>query len=120
MAYAVFVPYYYFKGGNMRRGWELEYADGTIIKESQMNWKQAPKLGIVRLTLRYDGREWNINNKPAYVQKKRASMVPGQAGTFQVESRSVGYYDEIDGKPIKVWYTVDEFSGKMKMEVENL
>lgn len=104
----------------MRRGWEVEYADGKVINENQMNWKKLPKDGIVRLTLRYDGREWNVQEKTAYVQKKRASMVPGAPDSFQIESRSIGYYDTADGQPIKVWYTVDEFTGKMTMEVQNL
>lgn len=104
----------------MRRGWEVEYADGKIIKENQMDWKKLPKQNMVRLTLHYDGRQWDLNNKIAYVQKKRASMIPGVANSFQVESRSVGYYDTVDGKTVKVWYTVNEITGFMKMEVENL
>ncbi len=101
---------------SIRRGWEAEYSDGTIINENQMDWKKIPKVGIIRLTLYYDGRQWNIENKVAYVQKKRASMIPGVQESFVVESRSIGYYE---GNK-KVWYTVDEFTGQMKMEVKEL
>ena len=104
----------------MKRGWEVEYADGTIITEDQMNWKKIPKINIARVTLHYDGRQWNLIGKLAYDQKKCASMIPGVENSFQIESRSVGYYDEEDGKPIKVWYTVNEMTGKMTMEVQNL
>jgi len=104
----------------MRRGWEIEYIDGTVIKESQMEWKKAPKINIVRVTLHFDGRQWNLENKLAYDQKKRASVVPGIQDSFQIESRSVGYYDVVNEKPIKVWYTVNEFTGKMTMEVQDL
>jgi len=104
----------------MRRGFEIEYADGTIIKEVQMEWKKAPKINITRVTLHYDGRQWDLENKVAYDQKKRGSVVPGVPNSFQIESRSIGYYDVADGKPIKVWYTVNEFTGKMTMEVQNL
>jgi len=104
----------------MRRGWEVEYLDGTIIKEVQTEWKKIPKVDIVRVTLHYDGRQWNLENKIAYDQKKRGSTVPGVPNSFQMESRSVGYYDVVDEKPIKVWYTVNEFTGKMTMEVKNL
>ncbi len=97
----------------MRRGWEVEYIDGRVIKETQMEWKKIPKVDMVRLTLHYDGKQWNIHDKPAYVQKKKASMVPGVAESFVVESRSIGYYEGNQ----KVWYTVDEFTGQMKMEV---
>lgn len=102
----------------MRRGWEVEYADGKTINEEQMEWRYLPREGMVRLTLRFDGREWSIHNKVAYLQKKRASMIPGVAKSFQIESRSIGYYDVVDGKNCKVWYTVDEMTGKMKMEVQ--
>lgn len=104
----------------MRRGWEVEYEDGTVVNESQVDWKEIKKDKIVRLSLHYDGRQWNILDKIAYVQKKRASMIPGVEESFQVESRSIGYYDVEDGKSSKVWYTVDEFTGKMTMEVEQL
>jgi rubrerythrin len=104
----------------MRRGWELQYEDGTIITEEQMDWKRAPKIGIVRLTLHYDGREWSIVNKSVYLQKKRASMIPGISESFQVESRSIGYYEEQQDKVVRVWYTVNENTGKMTMDVEGL
>jgi hypothetical protein len=100
----------------MRRGWSVEYVDGTEINENQMEWSKIPKVGIVRLTLNHDGKQWNIHDKLAYVQKKRASMVPGVQESFVIESRSIGYYDDNH----KVWYTVDEFTGQMKMEVTDI
>jgi len=104
----------------MRRGWSVEYLDGTIINEDQMEWKKLPKVNMVTVVLHYDGREWLIHNKAAYLQKKQASMIPGVNESFQVESRSIGYYDIIDGKDCKVWYTVDENTGNMTMEVNNI
>ena len=104
----------------MRRGWCVEYNNGTVINEDQMEWKKLPKINMIRLTLHYDGREWSIHDKVAYLQKKQASMVPGVNESFQIESRSIGYYDIIDGKNCKVWYTVEEDTGKMIMEVTNL
>jgi len=100
------------------RGWEVQYSDGTIINEEQMSWKSLSKVNIVRVSLKYDGRQWDILNKPAYLQKKRASMVPGVAESFRAESRSIGYYDEVDGKSCKVWYTVEEDTGKMTVNIE--
>ena len=104
----------------MRRGWEVEYANGSKINESKMEWRALPKQNIVRLTLHYEGRQWVLSDKMAYVQKKRGSAIPGVASSFQVESRSIGYYDVVDGKTSKVWYTVNESTGHMKMEVENI
>jgi len=98
----------------MRRGWSVEYEDGTTITEEQKNWKKIPKVGIIRLTLHYDGRRWDVHNKIAYLQKKKGSVVPGISESFQVESRSIGYYE---GNK-KVWYTVDEHTGRMCMEVK--
>jgi hypothetical protein len=101
---------------SIRRGWEVEYVDGTIINENQMGWKELPKINIVRVTLHFDGKRWDVHNKAAYVQKKRASVVPGVPDSFMIESRSIGYYEEDK----KVWYTVNEFTGQMKMEVKDL
>ena len=100
----------------MRRGWVVKYEDGRVIKETDMDWKQIPKVGIVKLSLLFDGKRWDIHDKPAYVQKKRASIVPGAPDSFMIESRSIGYYE---GNK-KVWYTVDESTGQMKMEVQEL
>ena len=104
----------------MRRGWEVRYEDGTVIKESQMDWRKIPKVGMTGVTLHYDGRQWDLDNKMAYDQKKRGSVVPSIPDSFQIESRSIGYYDMDGDKPIKVWYTVNEFTGKMTMEVKSL
>ena len=95
------------------RGWEVEYSDGKIINEDQEEWNKIPKQNIIRLTLRYDGREWNITGKRKYYQKKHASAVPGVANSFRIESRSIGYYE----KDSKILYTVNEHTGRMKMEV---
>lgn len=100
----------------MRRGWEAEYSDGTIITENQAEWKDIPKVNMIRLTLHFDGRRWDIKNKLAYIQKKRASMVPGFNESFQIESRTIGFYE----KDCKVLYTVSESTGQMKMEVINI
>jgi hypothetical protein len=100
----------------MKRGWEVELADGTIIREDQMDWNRVPSNKIVRLTLRFEGREWNITGKENYIQKKRASMIPFKPESFRVESRSIGYYDNTG----KVWYTVNENTGKVKVEVEDI
>lgn len=99
-----------------RRYWEVEYYDGKVINENQMEWKKIPKVGIKRLTLYFDGKRWDINNKPAYFQKKRASMVPGMSDSFQVEARMIGYYEGTN----KVMYTVNESTGMMKMGVKEI
>ena len=98
----------------MFRGWEVHYVDGTVIKEGEVDWKEIKKANIVKLILFYDGRFWSLSGKEGYLQKKQASVIPGVPGSFQVESRSIGYYDG----PTKVWYTVNESTGVMKMTVE--
>ena len=100
----------------IRRGWEVEYADGTKINENQAEWKDIPKQGLIRLTLHYDGRRWDLNNKLVYFQKKQASVVPGIADSFQIESRTIGYYEDNH----KVLYTVNEHTGKMIMAVQDI
>ena len=120
MAQCYICSLFLFIGGSMRRGWEVEYEDGTVIKEVQMAWRKIPKINIVRVTLHYEGRRWDLTDKEAYDQKKRGSMVPGMPETFQIESRSIGYYDIVNDEPVKIWYTVNEFTGKMTMEVKKL
>jgi hypothetical protein len=98
------------------RGWEVEYQDGTVINEDQAEWKEIPKVGMRRLTLHHDGKQWDMLNKPAYFQKKRASVIPNIPGSFRVESRTIGFYEDQN----KVLYTVDEVTGKMTMEVREI
>lgn len=98
------------------RGWVAEYADGTKISEDQTDWKDIPKVGIKRLTLHYDGRSWSMDNKLVYFQKKRASVIPNVPGSFRVEARTIGYYEDFN----KVMYTVDEETGQMTMKVEEI
>ena len=100
----------------MIRGWEVELDDGSIIQEDVFkNWNKVPKNRIVRLTLRFDGREWNILGKDTFLQKKRGSSAPFVPDSFKIESRSIGYYEG----SAKVWYTVNENTGNMKLEMED-
>jgi hypothetical protein len=99
-----------------RRYWEAEYYNGKIINENQMEWKKIPKMGIKRLTLFYDGRQWDLIGKQVYFQKKRASVVPGIPDSFQIEARSIGYFEGTN----KILYTVDEYTGVMKMTVKDI
>lgn len=98
------------------RGWEVEYGDGTRVNEDQVEWKDIPKQDIKRLTLHYDGRRWDLENKLVYYQKKHASVIPSIVDSFRIESRSIGYYEDNS----KVLYTVDEHTGRMKMEVKEI
>ena len=99
----------------MRRGWEVQLKNGTILNENQTTWKEIPKNQIVRLTLHYDGRAWNLEDKEAYFVQNRASVVPGFSESFQIEQRTVGFYEGA----IKIYYTVDEFTGSFNMRVED-
>jgi hypothetical protein len=101
---------------NHFRGWEVELSDGSIIRENQMEWKDVPKQGIVRLTLRYDGRQWDLVGKQVYFQKKTASVIPGIPDSFQIEARTIGYYEDYN----KIMYTVNETTGRMNMEVKEI
>jgi len=98
----------------MKRGWEVEYPDGTTINENQMNWKKLPnKKDIVRLSLKWDGKQWDLRNKEAYAQKKRGMAVPGYPKTFLI-ARYIGYYEGSK----KIFYKVDEATGQMTLEVK--
>lgn len=98
------------------RGWEAELKSGEIILEGEQEWNSVPKKDIVRLSLLFDGRRWDLKGYDNYFQKKRGSVGIGQSGTSSpvVESRTVGYYDE---NSQKVCYTVNERTGDFKLEV---
>ena len=97
----------------MQRGWEVEFKDGKIVNEDQMDWMKLPnKKDIVRLSLKWDGRQWDIRNKEAYIQKKRAMAIPGHSQTF-ILARYIGYYEGGN----KVLFKVCEFTGKMTLQV---
>ena len=97
----------------MRRGWEVELSNGAILREGELDWKKVPKKQIVRLTLFYDGRQWDLMDKEAYFVKYRASVVPGIADSFRIERRTIGFYEGAN----KVCYHVEEATGRFSMEV---
>jgi hypothetical protein len=99
----------------MRRGWEVELNDGTIMTEESSKWRDVPNAMIKRLTLHYEGRRWDLSGKQAYFVKNRASMVPGIARSFRIERRCIGYYEGAK----KIHYMVEEATGKFSMHVED-
>jgi len=98
--------------GKMRRGWIVELYDGTTLWECDTDWASVPKKEIKSLTLIFEGRKWKLENKQAYIQRKRASIAPGEKVPI-IEQRIIGYYEG----NLKVEYVVDEYTGNMKMRV---
>jgi len=99
----------------MKRGWEVELDNGKIMQEIKYSWRDVPNKDIKRLTLFYDGRRWDLAGKQAYFVVNRASMVPGVQRSIRVERRCIGYYEGAT----KVWYIIDESTGKFKIEVRD-
>lgn len=97
----------------MRRGWQVELDDGTILEEDKTNWKDVPKVRIKKLSLLYDGRRWDLFGHQAYFIKNKASMVPGIAASYRIERRCIGYYEGA----LKVHFIVDELTGNFTQEV---
>lgn len=98
--------------GKMRRGWIVELENGTVLWECDTKWSDVPKNKIKSLTLIFEGRKWKIENKPAYIQKKRASIAPGEK-IPTIEQRIIGYYEGSS----KIEYVVNEYTGNMFMRV---
>ena len=95
-------------------GWEAETLDGKIYREGQCEWKDVPKKHIIRLSLfHYNGRRWDLTGKEAYGVRTRGSIVPGVKESFQIERRTIFYYEGAT----KVCYHVDEMTGKFTIEV---
>jgi len=96
----------------MDKGWIVEYEDGTVITEEEKHWHDIPKTDIKRLSLKWGPKIWSMEGKKYYTQKKRATIVPGSDP--QIEFRYIGYYDN----GIKVWYRVEENTGRMEVVTE--
>ena len=99
----------------VNRYWEVQLKDNTIIREGQMDWRKVPKKAIIRLSLFFDGRRWDLTGKEAYFIKTRCSMVPGIQESLRIERRTIGYYQGAE----KICYHVDELTGAFSMEVIN-
>jgi hypothetical protein len=100
------------QNGRMRRGWIVELYNGTQLWECDIDWHDVPKSQIKSLTLLFEGRKWHLENKQAYIQKKRGSASPGDTD-IRIEQRIIGYYEGSN----KVEYVVDERTGNMIMRV---
>jgi hypothetical protein len=100
---------------NGTRYWEAELANGNVYREGQYEWREVPKKAIIRLSLFFDGRRWDLTGKEAYFIKTRASMVPGIQESFRIERRTIGFYQGAE----KVCYHVEEDTGRFSMEVIN-
>lgn len=108
---------------NMPKGWVVHYHDGTIITEydrdgNQRDWRSVPKTGIKSLSLKWHNKHWSIFGKSIYLQKKRGSIIPlsGIEQEPTVEYRYIGYWEGNN----KVFYRVEEETGKMSIVVENM
>jgi hypothetical protein len=108
---------------NLARGWVVQYEDGTIITEydlegNERNWKKIPKNNIKSLSLKWGSKHWTIYGKEFYIQYKRGwvTPVPGRNLVPNVEYRCIGYWEGNN----KVIYKVHEATGKMEMIVESI
>jgi hypothetical protein len=104
----------YNKGDFMTRGWLVTLNDGTVMKESDYDWREIPKNQIKELSLLFDGRRWDLSGKEAYFVRNTASVVPGAPQSFRVEKRSIGYYEGRE----KISYMLNELTGECKIVVD--
>lgn len=103
----------------MPKGWIVLYKDGTVFCEDEMSWGKLPnKREIRRVILKWEDRIWSLDDKENYtVPKTRGYMDVSTVGTSQgIHSRTIGYYDMEE--KCKVYFRVDEITGRMTMETE--
>lgn len=103
----------------MPKGWIAQFRDGSVICESDMDWKKVPnKKGISRMVLKWEDRMWSLDDKENYtVPSKRGYVDVSTRGLKQgIHSRTIGYYDLQE--KCKVFMRVEEATGKMSYEVE--
>lgn len=104
---------------SMKRGWIVQYHDGSVICEDDMPWVKVPKKRNIRkMILKWDDRFWSLENKENYtVPKKRGYIDVNLGGSSQgIHSRTIGYYDMEE--KCKVILRVEEDTGKMEYEIE--
>ncbi len=104
----------------MDRGWVVLYKDDAVICEDEMSWNKLPnKKDIKRVILKWEDRMWSLDDKEHYtVPKTRGYMDVNSTGIAGqgIDSRAIGYYD-VEAS-CKVFYRVDENTGKMNIETE--
>ena len=96
----------------MQRGWILLYEDGSVLRESEADWRTTNKKGISALRLRWHDRVWEIKGQERYIQFKSGSVTVGQTEPT-IHSRCIGYLDNDGGGVV---YRVEELTGRMKIE----
>ena len=106
---------------SMAKGWIIAYNDGTMLTEFDRNgvereWRSAPKKNIKYVALKWNHKNWTIQGREHYLQKKRGWVNPAVPGYQEpnIQYRYIGYWE---GKN-KVFYRVDELTGDMKIMVE--
>lgn len=104
----------------MPRGWVVQYRDGAVICETEMQWIKLPnKKEICRVILKWEDRLWSFDDKENYtVPKTRGYMDVNPAGISSqgIHSRTIGYYDMAE--KCKVIMRVEESTGRMSYEIE--
>jgi len=100
----------------MEKGFIVEYSDGKVITEDEMEWNKVPKVNIKELRLKWYNKSWSVPG-PHCFARKRGSASPLEPG-MRLEARIIGYFD-VENKS-KVSYIIDELSGSMVMKVEEV
>jgi hypothetical protein len=103
----------------MSRGWLVQYEDGSVICEEDMNWNKVPKKkNIKKVLLKWEDRLWSIDNQEHYTAPTKRGYVDispaGHVSDQMVDSRAIGYYDVQGG--CKVFLRVSEATGQMSWE----
>jgi len=104
---------------HMRRGWIVQYSDGSVIIEDDMPWNKVPdNKNIRRMILKWDDKFWSLDEKDYYtVPKKRGYIDVNMGGSSQgIHSRTIGYYDMEE--KAKVIIRVEEATGRMQYDIE--
>jgi hypothetical protein len=98
---------------NLSRGWFVVYKDNTVQTEDEVTWNKVRKGDIKMVGLKWFDKFWTIPNKTAYVPPFKRGTVSDVFPDIQCLERCIGYYEGKD----KVIYRVNEFTGKMYMQV---
>ena len=79
----------------MEKGFLVEYEDGKVITEEQMEWNKVPKAKIKKLVMKWHNKSWEVPG-PHCFQFKRASAPMYGPSVHKLEARVIGYFEGKD------------------------
>lgn len=97
----------------MDKGFIVEYKDGRVITEDELEWQKVPKCDIAWLKLKWYNKMWKVPGPNCFQFKRGSIPLYGAGSDVRVDYRVIGYFEGKD----KILYLIDENTGQMTIKV---